>query len=92
MKNQTTNPRCGGTPVLSVVALAVPVLSGTVMLCLNYQISALLPGLISFFLAVPSLLLCLTSLVILERPRWIAAVALAANGLLIYSLTFIDLH
>jgi len=75
-----------------VVALVVPVICGAVLLHLQYQISAFLPGLISLLLAVLCILLCLTSLLIRERPRWIAGVAFIANGLLLYSLTFINLH
>ena len=86
-KSSSTEP-----PVLSLVALAVPVICGAVLLVFHYQTTAFLIGLLSFFLAVPSMLLCLLSLIIRERPRWIAGVAFAANCLLIYSLTFIDLH
>jgi hypothetical protein len=74
------------------VALAVPIICAAVLLRLQYQISAFLPGLISLFLAVLCLLLCLASLLIRERPPWLAGVAFVANGLLLYSLTFINLH
>ncbi len=92
MKNRPIPSRSGRPPVLSVVALAVPIICGAVLLRLEYQISAFLPGLISLILAVLSMLLCLAGLLIRERPPWIAGVAFMANGLLLYSLTFINLH
>ena len=92
MTNQLAKTRSSEPPVLSLVALAVPIICGTVLLIFRYQNAAFLIGLLSFFLAVPSMLLCLLSPIFRERPRWIAGVAFAANCLLIYSLTFIDLH
>ena len=92
MPNQLAKTRSSEPPVLSLVALAVPIICGTVLLIFRYQNAAFLIGFLSFFLAVPSILLSSGSLVIRERPRWIAGLVFLANGLLIYSRTFIEVH
>ena len=92
MNNKLAIPRSGEPPVLSSMALIVPVLCGAALVAFENQIQAFLIGVLSFFLTIPSMLLCLGSLIIQERPRWIAGLAFTANALLMYSLTFINLH
>ena len=92
MNNKPAIPRSGEPPVLSSIALVVPFICGATLLAFDFQAQAFLIGVLSFFMAIPSVLLCLCSLVIRERPRWIAGVAFLANCLLINSITFINLH
>ena len=92
MSNSSAKASQAGPPVISVFALTVPVICGIVLLALRYQMTAILFGFLSFFAAISCLVLCLVSLLVREKPYWIVGLAFVTNALLIYSLTFIDLH
>ena len=92
MSNSSAKASRAGHPVISIFALTVPVICGIGLLALRYQITAILFGALSFFAAISCLVLCLVSLLVREKPYWIVGLAFMANTLLIYSLTFIDLH